>query len=123
PARLPWLAAAPLSAALAVAIVRWPSDRQAALAADRRLVLEERLGTAVELAAGLRRQAQHTGRFDRLQVQDAIAAARATRGGWLAIDRRTRGEAVLASALLTLAAASLILPSLPRPSLPNAADQ
>jgi hypothetical protein len=119
---LPWLVASPLLAALGLALVRWPSNRQAALAADRRLVLEERLGTAVELAARLRRQAQHIGRFDRLQVQDAVASAAAARGGWLAIDRRTRGEAVLACALLTLAAVSLVLPNLPRPSLP-ATDQ
>jgi hypothetical protein len=117
-----WLVASPFLAALGLAVVRWPSDRQAALAADRRLVLAERLGTAVELTVRLRRQAQPTGRFDRLQVQDAVDSARATRGGWLAIDRRTRGEAVLASVLLMVAAASLVLPSLPRPSLP-ATDQ
>jgi hypothetical protein len=110
---LPWLASAPLLAALGLAIVRWPSNRQAALAADRRRDLEERLGTAVELATR-----QRSSRFDRLQIQDAVTAATATRNGWLAIDRRTRREAVLASALLTLAAASLVLPSLPRPSLP-----
>jgi hypothetical protein len=110
---LPWLAAAPLLAALGLALVRWPSDRQTAIAADRRLVLEERLGTAVELAAR-----QPTGRFDRLQIQDAVTSAAAARNRWLAVDRRTRREAVLAAALLVLAAASLVLPSLPRPSLP-----
>jgi hypothetical protein len=117
---LPYLVASPFLAAIGLALVRWPTDRQAALAADRRLSLDERLGTAVELAPRLRRQAQHSGRFDRLQVEDAVEAATAARGGWLAIDRTTRREALLALVLLVLAAASLVLPGLPRPSLPAA---
>ena len=82
----------------------------------RRLALDERLGTAVELANALRRHG-HGRRFDRLQIRDAIAQASVAPGGWLALDRRIRRDAVAVSALIVLAAASLPLPNLPRPSL------
>jgi hypothetical protein len=115
-----WIIALPLLAALGLALLRWPSDRQAALAADRRLALDERLGTAVELAGRLRVRHDAAGRFDRLQVRDAVARTRAARGGWLALERKMRREAVLAAALTLLAAVSLVLPGLPRPGLPVA---
>ena len=85
-----WPAALPLLAALALGLARWPSHAQAALAADRRLALEERLGTAVELA-----RRRPGGRFDALQVRDAVARARSTPGGWLTLDRHFRREAWL----------------------------
>src|SRR6185503_6051318 len=58
----------PAVGALGLALAFWPSERQAARMADHRLGLDERVGTAVELGRGA-----HGGRFDRLQLQDAIA--------------------------------------------------
>jgi len=111
-----WVVALPLVGALGLAVLRWPSDRQAALAADRRLQLDERLGTAVELARRLRRQT-HGQRFDRLQIRNAIEQANLAPGGWLTLDQRVRREALLALVLIVIAGGSLLLPSLPRPSL------
>lgn len=111
-----WVVGLPLVAALGLAMLRWPSERQAALAADARLALDERLGTAVELARRLRRDADGQ-RFDRLQIRDAIAQANLAPGGWLALDKRVRRDALLAVVAIALAGGSLALPSLPRPSL------
>jgi hypothetical protein len=105
-----WLAAAPLFAALVLAIARWPSRRQAALAADRRLALQERLTTAVELCDGRQRS-----RFDVLQVRDAIGHAQGMPSVWLTFDARARNEALLAAGVGVLALASLLLPGLPHP--------
>jgi hypothetical protein len=113
-AELAWIVALPLVASVCMALLRWPSNRQAALAADRRLALEERLGTAVEISA------RFNGRLDRLQVRDAVARAQAAPSAWLVVDRTIRREALLASALSALAAVSLMLPGLPRPGLPIA---
>jgi hypothetical protein len=116
-----WITGLPLLAAISLAVLRWPSSRQAALAADRRLVLAERLGTAVELAS--RWQAGEArvegGRFDRLQVRDAVARARAAPRTWLALDRspKVQRQLFVATVLSALAAASLELPGLPRPGL------
>jgi hypothetical protein len=114
-----WLAAAPLLAALAHALMQWPSPLQTALVADRRLGLEERLATAVELSqSGLRQ------RFDLIQVRDAVTRASAvaptaTSRTWLALDRRNRNEGLMAIAALLVAAATiLILPDVPRPAVP-----
>jgi hypothetical protein len=109
-----WLATLPTLAALGLGLARWPSHRQAALAADRRLALEERLATAVELARG-----RGGGRFDRLQVQDAITHARSAPGGWLTPDRQLRREVVLAVSVLALAAASFLLSRVPVPHMPT----
>jgi hypothetical protein len=110
-----WIAALPLLAALTLAVVRWPSDRAAALAADRRLALHERLGTAVELA---RRPHDADGhRFDRMQVRDAVIRARTAPHAWLTLDVRLRREALLALALCVLACVSTFLPGLARPGL------
>jgi len=118
-----WVGVVPLLAALSTALLRWPSNRQAALAADRRLALDERLGTAVELARRARDAYDDDGhRFDRLQVRDAVARARTVPSAWLTLDRQVRREALLATALCVLAAVSLVLPGLPRPGLP-VADQ
>ena len=111
-----WIVALPLVVALGLAALRWPSERQAALVADRRLLLDERLGTAVELARRLHRHA-HGRRFDGLQIRDAIEQASLAPGGWLALDTRVRRDALWALVLLALAAGSLVLPSLPRPGL------
>jgi hypothetical protein len=110
-----WLAALPLIAALALAVARWPSDAHVAQVADRRLLLNERLGTAVDLSSRLRQSPARVGRFDQLQLRDAIDRAEATPLGWLAVDRNSRRELVLVSALLVLAAGSLLLPRLQRP--------
>jgi hypothetical protein len=118
---LAWVVAVPLLAAACLALLRWPSDRQAALAADRRLALDERLATAVELSDRLRLR-KDGGRFDRLQVHDAVARTQAAPSTWLGIDRSVRRDALRASALSVLAAVSLLLPGLPRPGLP-VADQ
>jgi hypothetical protein len=56
--------------ALTVAAMRWPTLETAARTADRRLGLEERLGTAVELAPAL--QSGHGGPLDGLQIHDAL---------------------------------------------------
>jgi hypothetical protein len=116
-----WVCALPLMAALSTALLRWPSDHQAALAADRRLALEERLGTAVELARRARTAYDDSGhRFDHMQVRDAVARARTAPNAWLTLDRQLRREALFASTLSVLAAVSLVLPGLPRPGLPVA---
>ena len=112
-----WPAIVPILAALGLAVARWPSHREAALSADRRLALEERLGTAVELARSGR-----GGRFDGLQVQDAIDRARSARRGWLTERGRLQREAALAALVVTLAAASLLLPRVPAPHMPAAAE-
>jgi hypothetical protein len=109
----PWLTAAPVVAALLAAVVTWPSTRQAALTADRRLGLDDRLGTAYELMRGRLRP----GRFDRLQLDDALVQARRTPVRWLALDARVRRDAFIAAAALGLALLSLLLPAVPRPSL------
>ena len=105
-----WLVATPLALALGIAVVRWPTRRQAALAADRRLGLAERLVTALELVDG-----HPAGRFDHLQIRDAVGRAQAAPFAWLLLDRRVRAEALLAVTLVLVAAASLLLPQLPRP--------
>jgi hypothetical protein len=110
------LSALPLVAGLALALLRWPSERQAALLADQRYVLDERLGTAVELARRLRGQAPSR-RFDRLQIRDAVEQASAAPGGWLLLDERVRRDALWVLGLTVLAAGSLLLPSLPHPSI------
>ncbi|MDQ6673052.1 MAG: hypothetical protein M3069_20315 [Chloroflexota bacterium] len=104
-----WLACVPLAVGLGLAVLRWPSPRQAAIAADRRLVLHERLGTAVEIAH------HPTGRFDRVQIRDAVEKAQAIPTRALAMDRRVRREALLAAVLVGLAGASMLLGNLPRP--------
>lgn len=106
-----WLAAVPLAIGVGVAVVRWPSHAQAALAADRRLGLEERLATALELA-----RRRGIGRFDALQVRDAVAQAASAGSGWLTLDHRIRREAWLACGVLVMAASSsLLLGRLPPP--------
>ena len=89
---------------------------ETARAADRRLGLDERLATAFELS-----QAGPSGRFDLVQIRDAVAHASAltSPGGprrWLAFDARTRTEGVLAVVALLFAAATVVLTSaIPRP--------
>ncbi|HEV7665747.1 MAG TPA: hypothetical protein VGQ62_19610 [Chloroflexota bacterium] len=102
--------AGPVVVALGAAVIRWPTERQAALAADARLALAERLGTAVEVVHAVRR-----GRFDAVLLDDAIAHASAPAGGWLILGPRTQHEAALTLGALGVAALSLLLPTLPRP--------
>lgn len=106
----PWFAVAPLVASVLFGIVRWPSPRRAALVADQRLALEDRLATAVELTDG-----RPYGRFDALQIRDALGHASRAPQTWLALDTGFRNEALIAVGALGLAAASLLLPGLPRP--------
>jgi hypothetical protein len=109
-------AAVPLVAALAWATLRWPSPRDAALAADARLGLAERLATAIQIARGPWR----AGRFDGLQIQDAVATAHAARRGWLAVNRHSANRELLMALLLVLVAlSSRLLLDLPRPALPG----
>ena len=117
-----WLVGLPLVAAIGLAAARWPTQRQAALVADRRLALDERLGTAVELAGRLAGQTPHAGRFDRLQLRDAVDRARQGSRPPLAFTSRARAEALVVGLVALLAVGSLWLPGLPRPSLP-VADQ
>jgi hypothetical protein len=106
-----WLAAAPLLAAVGFGIVRWPSRLQTAVVADRRLALEERLSTAVELS-----QSARGGRYDEVQIRDAVASASAAPRVWLTLGKRTRNEALIATAALVLAGAlAVLLPTVPRP--------
>lgn len=96
---LPILSAtAPLLVAVAFAIWRWPSDLDAARAFDQRAHLDERLATATELA----RRGQ-CGRFDRVQIGDAIMHAQRAPRVWLALNRRTGAEALAAAAVLVAA--------------------
>ncbi|MBV9356300.1 MAG: hypothetical protein JO023_12325, partial [Chloroflexi bacterium] len=103
--RQPLLLAIAVSApllALTVAAMRWPTLETAARTADRRLGLEERLGTAVELAPALR--GGHGGPLDGLQIRDALHHVQPL-PGW----RRPRGwvrDLLLALAALAVAAAA-----------------
>src|SRR5205085_2066487 len=106
-----WLAAAPAAVALGIAIARWPSRRAAALAADRRLGLDERLATAVELL-----DSRSPGRSAALQIRDAAVRGAGGRGALFVLDRRLPVQALLAACLAAVAAASLLLPGLPRPN-------
>jgi hypothetical protein len=106
-----WLAGAPVLAAVVLALVRWPSPRETALAADRRLGLEERLSTALELMRG-----SHYGRFVELQLRDTIGHTASVQRTWLLLDTRTRNEALVALAAIALATSvALLLPGVPRP--------
>ena len=111
----PWtvaaLAAGPVIGLL-VALVRWPSTPHAARIADTQLGLAERLSTAVELVD----RTPH-GRFDDLQVRDAIATAQASSGRWRS-PFDARADARLGALALALALGSLLLPLVPRPTLP-----
>jgi hypothetical protein len=65
--------------ALAVSLFRYPSAMEAARAADHRLALRERIGTAVELAGG---GSPSGGPFVRQQLGTAVEAATWARGNW-----------------------------------------
>src|SRR5687768_14504766 len=80
------IAAVPL-VALAAGLIRWPSAARAARAADHHLGLAERVATALELQTR-----GEMGRFDRLQVRDAIATARGSSGQWPSALHGTRSE-------------------------------
>ena len=109
------IALLPLLGALAIAAVRWPSSSHAARFGDRRLGLEERLATALELVRRPR-----SGRFDTLQLQDAVTRADAVRRPvWLGNGHRAGLEAAIAAVLVLAAMASLELLTLPRPVLPT----
>jgi hypothetical protein len=113
-----WLAAAPLLTALGFGIVRWPSRIQTAVVADRRLGLQERLSTAVELS-----QAARAGRYDQVQIRDAVGSVAVAPRVWLALGTRTRNEALVAIGSLVLATAlGVLLPNVARPiSVPSEA--
>jgi hypothetical protein len=116
-----WLALfVPPLTAVALALANWPSHAQTARTADRRLRLNERLGTAVELTS--RPHDAVTGRFDRLQVRDAIERARVAPRTWSARGQLSRRELALALLVSLLSASSLLLPLLPRPSFQPAAE-
>jgi hypothetical protein len=109
-----WLSigGAPLLAALALGVLRWPSQHQTALSVDRRLGLDERLATSVELVG-----ARAPGRFDLLQVRDALGRTRAAQSAWLVLNARARNEVLLAlAALIVAGATALVVAGLPRPA-------
>ncbi len=100
----------PAAAALGLGLAFWPSQQKTARTADRRLLLDERLGTAIELGA------QQRGRFDGLQVQDAIGQLRATSSQrWPSITVGAQRELSLAAVAAVLATLALLLPNVPRP--------
>jgi len=107
----------PAVAALGLALAFWPSRRQTAQTADRRLALAERLGTAVELSA-----AQRSGRFDRLQVRDALTRVREAPNSWPSIVSSTHRELLAMLAVAVVAGASLLLPNVPRPRFEPAVE-
>jgi hypothetical protein len=106
----------PTLGALGVALALWPSERQTAHAADRRLQLAERLGTAVELGSA------SWGRFDRLQAHDALTHLRAAPRTWPSMLSIAQRELLLSLAVALLAGASLLLPNVPRPRFEPAAE-
>ena len=110
----PMLAGLPVALAVALAVARWPSRRRTAETADRRLALAERLATAVEISS----QGWRAGRFDRLQVHDAVLSVTSARAKWLAIDGRARREVAVAIVLIVAALASRLILDVPRPVLP-----
>jgi hypothetical protein len=99
-----WVAAGPLLAAVVVAIARWPSIVQAAVVADRQFNLHERLATAAELVGR-----PSPGRYDGLQVGDALACAQRLAKGWMSFDPRARYEVFAAAAALVLGLVLLAL--------------
>jgi len=111
--------AAAVGLALLSSLFRYPSPMDAAKAADRRLGLRERIGTAVELA-GLGVQ----GSLARRQLATAVDAAGWARQNWRAGPSAGRDLAV-AAGLGLLAAAVILVSSLedrlpaaiPRPSI------
>jgi hypothetical protein len=118
-----WLWAAlvlPTLGGVGVALAWWPSHGQTARASDRRLQLDERVGTAVEL--GSARRMAPSGRFDRLQLQDAIAQLREAPRRWPSLAASARRELWIGLGVSLVAAASLLLPSVPRPRFETAAD-
>lgn len=110
----------PSIGALGLALALWPTPSQTARMTDRRLGLDERVGTAVEL--GLRRRALTSGRFERLQLQDAVAQLAATPRRWPSLLVGSRREVWLALVVGVLAAMSLLLPSIPRPRFEPSAE-
>lgn len=100
----------PAVSALGLALAFWPSQRQTARTADRRLQLEERLGTAIELS-----QTQ-PGRFDGLQLQDAVNQLSVTSSSqWPSIAAGVKRELYVGLAAAVLASLALLLPNVPRP--------
>jgi hypothetical protein len=108
-----WVVLAPILAALAAAAVRWPSSGEAARTADHHLRLDERLATAVELSGRIRRG--RPGRFDLLQVRDAVARAHGPPSAWPPFVARHTRDLALAGLASALALAMLLLQVLPRP--------
>ncbi|MBA2451271.1 MAG: hypothetical protein H0V51_24925, partial [Chloroflexi bacterium] len=108
--------------ALVLSLFRYPSPMEAARAADHRLGLRERIGTAVELAGGDRGRLQ--GSIARRQLATALDAAGWAREHWRGGPRVGRDLGV-AAALGLLAAGLVLLTGLenrlpapiPRPSL------
>jgi len=110
-----WLSVAPLLAAIGFAIARWPSTSQTARVADGRLSLEERLSTAFELT-----HPHRGGRYDLVQIRDAVSHTSEAPRSWLALSPRTLNEALIAVAALALATTiAVIVPRFPRPAVIN----
>jgi hypothetical protein len=99
------IAITPVVVALALAIVRWPSPRHAARVADRRLALDERLSTALELVCD--RARQPAAGLARFQVADAVRAASAASEHWPSPLASVRRE--LLATLFVVTAGSLLL--------------
>ncbi|HET6319488.1 MAG TPA: hypothetical protein VFG86_23770 [Chloroflexota bacterium] len=116
-----WLALlVPLLGAVALAVTAWPSHSQTARVADGRLRLDERVATAVELSRP--RPSQASGRFDALQVHDALARLRVAPRSWGSPEGARRTELLLMLFAVALAVLSMLLPLLPRPGLDRAQE-
>lgn len=90
--------------ALALAIAQWPSLDDAARIADRRLILDERLSTAIESI-----ESGSTIRVSPLQVADALESGTQARPGWPSTTPRIRRELTALLAIGCLAIGGLLL--------------
>ncbi len=116
-----WLALlVPLLGAVTLTLTAWPSPGQTARVADNRLGLDERIATAVELSRP--RPTQGAGRFDALQVHDALARLRVAPRRWASTGGANRKELLLMLFAVALAALSLLLPLVQRPSFDRAQE-
>ena len=90
--------------ALALAIARWPSLDEAARTADRRLILDERLSTAIESI-----ESGSTIRVAPLQLVDALETGAQARPHWPSTSPRIRRQLLALLTIGCLAIGGLLL--------------